>query len=108
MEDLQYCSFHWDTLSPFQARIVERGRKIHEEKKTRGDWRGKGGERTPGVQLNSLPTYRCALLSERLEQARIPSGASKRHRTYPICDDPLSRRRLASLQNSCRNQRYYE
>ena len=44
MEDLQYCSFHWDTLSPFQARIVERGRKIHEEKKTRGDWRGKGGE----------------------------------------------------------------
>ena len=45
--------------------------------KTRGDQRGKGGENAPtpptphfpGVQLYSLPTYCCALLSERLEQA---------------------------------------
>ena len=41
-------------LTPFS------GRKIHEEKK----------KRFPGVQLNSLPTYRRALLSERLEQAK--------------------------------------
>ena len=63
------------------VQIVERGRKIHEEKKTRGDQRGKGHPRPPplrfpGVQLNSLPTYRRALLSERLEQA-IQYGPSK-------------------------------
>ena len=46
----------------------ERGRKIHGEKK-RGETRGSPPSRFPGVQLNSLATYRSALLSERLEQA---------------------------------------
>ena len=42
---------------------MERGRKIDEEKK-RGETRG-----GKGVQCNSLPNDRRALLSERLEQA---------------------------------------
>ena len=57
--------------------IVERGRKIHEEKRTRGDQKG---EKTslalappppvfPVYNLTRSPTYRRALLSERLEQA---------------------------------------
>ena len=51
--------------------MVERGRKIHEVKKTWGD--PPPPPPTPvsgtGVQFNSLPTDRRALLSERLEQA---------------------------------------
>ena len=54
--------------------------KNSRRKKKRGMNRGGKGEkvlsppppvppRFPGVQLNSLPTYRRALLSERLEQA---------------------------------------
>ena len=49
------------------VQIVERGRKIQEEKKNQGNQRVPH-PRFPGVQLNSLPTYRSALLSERLEQ----------------------------------------
>ena len=64
------CSKLWDaprSTSLFQ--IVERGGKIHEEKKkTREDYLAVSLPRCfPGVQLNSLPTYRRALLSERLE-----------------------------------------
>ena len=45
-----------------------RPREKHSQgkKKNEGRLEGKGGD---GVQLNSLPTYRRALLSERLEQA---------------------------------------
>ena len=58
--------------------MVERGGNIHEAKKKKK----KEGSlalapppvprppRFPGVQLNSLPTHRRALLSERLEQAK--------------------------------------
>ena len=61
--------------------IVERGRKIHEEKKERGETRRGKGEKTspalvtppppvfPVYNLTRSPTYRRALLSERLEQA---------------------------------------
>ena len=57
--------------------------KNSRREKKRGETRRGKGERTlappsspsppcfPGVQLNSLPTYRRALLSERLEQATI-------------------------------------
>ena len=72
------------------VQIVERARKIHEEKQKRGETsRGGKGQRTafsrsrppvpprfPGVQLSelySLPTYRRALLSERLQQGRLSS-----------------------------------
>ena len=67
--------------------MVERERKIHEEKKQRGETRGGKEERTRsrhpsspsppppprfrGVQFNSLPTDRRALLYESLEQATI-------------------------------------
>ena len=56
--------------------MVERGGKIHEAKKKK---REASRARPPppgppppfpGVQLNSLPTHRRALLSERLEQAK--------------------------------------
>ena len=56
--------------------MVERGGKIHEaKKKKRGESRSRPSPRSPpprfpGVQLNSLPTHRRALLSERLEQAK--------------------------------------
>ena len=33
------------------------------------------GTKIPSVQLNSLPTYRPALLSERLEQAIVKSAS---------------------------------
>ena len=33
------------------------------------------GTKIPSVQLNSLPTYRPALLSERLEQATVKSAS---------------------------------
>ena len=36
--------------------------------------------RFPGVQLNSLPTYRRALLSERLEQAKVRDTEEQRTR----------------------------
>ena len=63
------------------SRSDSRARKKNSPKKKRGETRGGKGERTfdvaptppprfPGVQLNSLPTYRRALLSERLEQAK--------------------------------------
>ena len=58
------------------------GEKIHEEKKNEGRLEGERGRELsppflpppacfPGVQLNSLPIYWRALLSERLEQATI-------------------------------------
>ena len=53
--------------------MVERGRKIHEVKKTWGD---PPSPPTPvsgtGVQFNSLPTDRHALLSERVEEGFSP------------------------------------
>ena len=60
--------------------MVEHVSKIHEKKKNEGRLEGEFGDngvlslspptpRFPGVQLNSLPTYHRALLSERLEQA---------------------------------------
>ena len=53
---------------------MEPGRKIHEDKKNEGRQEGERGRercppRFPGVQFNSPPTYRRALLFERLEQA---------------------------------------
>ena len=62
--------------------MVERGRKIHEEKKKRGETRGGKGEKTlsppspappvfPVYNLTRSPTYRRALLSERLEHATL-------------------------------------
>ena len=46
----------------------------------------------PGVQLNSLPTYRRALLSERLEQASIHTAMSNGFQTN------ISRKRRMRLQ----------
>ena len=71
------------------------------KKKRRGETRGGKGERTrslafaspvppprpprfPGVQLNSLPTYRHALLSERLEQARFLYGGGLNWQIYSL------------------------
>ena len=57
------------------VQIVERGGKIHEENKNEGKLEGEGPPRSsPPVfpvynLINSLPTYRRDLLSERLEQA---------------------------------------
>ena len=49
--------------------MVERGRKIHEEK--RGETRGGKGERRMFTGVPSLPNNRRGLLSERLrEQVR--------------------------------------
>ena len=39
--------------------------------------------RFPGVQLNSLPTYRRALLSERLEQANLLATDKSRYFAQP-------------------------
>ena len=60
--------------------MVERGRKIHEEKKNGGGLGGeRGGKRPrpppppvfPVYNLTRSPTYRRALLFERLEQATL-------------------------------------
>ena len=65
-----------DSIVGFSRRSDSRAReKNSRRKKKRGKIRGGKGERTvppprfPGVQFNSPPTYRRALLSERLEQA---------------------------------------
>ena len=56
--------------------IRARGKNFTKKKKTRGDWTvglawPPPPPRFPSVQLNSLPTYRRALLSEHLEQANV-------------------------------------
>ena len=65
------------------SRSDSRAREKNSQKKNEGRLEGERGRelsmlspprfplpRFPGVQLNSLPTYRRALLSERLEQAK--------------------------------------
>ena len=58
--------------------MVERGRKIHEEKKNEGRLEGERGRKRsrpppvfPVYNLTRSPTYRRALLFERLEQATL-------------------------------------
>ena len=63
-----------------KVQIVERGRKIHEEKRKRRETRAP--PRFPGVQLNSLPTHRHTLLTERLEQAIKTRDSEVIHVTF--------------------------
>ena len=55
--------------------MVERRRKIEEERKNEGRLEARPPPRLPGVQFNSFPTDRRALLPECLEKATVVAAA---------------------------------